>query len=147
MIYESISLDLGNKLVKFACIKAIENEITICVSIFDNHAHLKCFHRMDSTSCGSINISQLKAKTSALLPISSAEIGRRSSQLPGNPYGNMLDILPLPGGLPIFNTESMHIGSIGISGGTPELDVKCANYAVEMIDGLSVSKSNLNGGK
>jgi len=37
----------------------------------------------------------------------------------------------LEGGLPILDKNGMHIGGIGISGATPELDARFAQVALE----------------
>lgn len=103
----------------------------IVISIFDNHGNLKYFHRMDNTSSGSIEVSQLKALTSSKFPVSTRVIAERSAKLPGNPYGSIPDMLILEGGLPIFNKAGKHIGGIGISGATPELDAKFAQAGID----------------
>lgn len=102
----------------------------IVISIVDNHGNLKYFHRMDNTSVGSIEVAQLKASTSAKFPASSQQLAARSAQLPGNPYSAIPGMLLLEGGLPIINTAGEHIGSIGISGATPELDAQFARAGI-----------------
>jgi len=113
--------------------KAIENKINIVISIYDNSGNLKYFQRMDNTSYGSIRISQLKAKTSASMPLSSKALADRSAKMPANPYSAIPDILLLAGGLPIITKDGQHIGSIGISGATPELDELCAQAGLDAI--------------
>ncbi|WP_218168306.1 heme-binding protein [Pantoea sp. B9002] len=105
----------------------------IVVSIIDNHGNLKYFNRMDGTSFGSIEVSQLKALTSAKFPVSSKTLAERSANLPGNPYAAIPGMLVLEGGLPIFNQAGAHIGAIGISGATPELDAKFAQAGIDSL--------------
>lgn len=131
-----LSLDMAKIMAQAAEKKAIENNIKIVLSIYDNHGNLKYFYRMDNTSYGSIRISQLKAKTSASFPISSKALSERSIKMPANPYIAIPDILLLAGGLPILTAEGYHIGSIGISGATPELDEICAQAGIDAIKGL-----------
>ena len=45
----------------------------------------------------------------------------------------MPGIVLLEGGLPIITKDGEHIGSIGISGATPELDGICAQAAIDAI--------------
>ena len=113
--------------------KAIENRVNIVISIYDASGNLKYFQRMDNTGYGSIRISQLKAKTSASLPLSSKALAERSANMPANPYSAIPDILLLGGGLPIITHDGQHIGSIGISGATPELDELCAQAGLDAI--------------
>jgi glc operon protein GlcG len=133
MIHMSVlSLEASKIIADAVEKKAIENGIKIVISIYDNHGNLKYFRRMDGTSYGSIRVSQLKAKTSASFPVTSKDLSERSAKIPTNPYGTIPDILLLGGGLPIF-INNQHVGAIGISGATPELDALCAQAGIEAI--------------
>lgn len=124
---------MAKKIALAAEKKATENNINVVISIYDNSGNLKYFQRMDNTSYGSIRISQLKAKTSASMPVSSKALTERSANMPANPYSAIPDILLLSGGLPIITQDGQHIGAIGISGATPELDEHCAKAGLEAI--------------
>lgn len=137
ILQKALTLDIAKKIAQAIENKAIENNINIVISIIDNHGNLKYFQRMDKTSYGSIRISQLKAKTSASMPLPSKALADRSSKMPANPYGSIPDMLLLGGGLPIMTQDGQHIGSIGISGATPELDEMCAQA------GLDAAKDDL----
>lgn len=130
---ELLTLKDSQKIADAAETKAQEKNITIVISIYDNHGNLKYFRRMDNTSYGSIRISKLKAKTSASMPVASKDLAKRSSGMPANPYSSIPEILLLGGGLPIFNSQNQHIGSIGISGATPELDEECAQFGLDAL--------------
>lgn len=134
-----LTLEMAKIIAAGAEAKAKENNIQIVISIYDNHGNLKYFQRMDNTSYGSIRISQLKAKTSASMPISSKALAEKSAKILTNPYGTIPDILTLGGGLPIFNKNKQHIGAIGISGATPELDELCAEAGLNALMETSMS--------
>ena len=51
------------------------------------------------------------------------ELSREISKATGIPFG---------GGLPIFE-DGIKVGAIGVSGGTEEEDIICAQYAIEKI--------------
>ncbi|WP_449430088.1 GlcG/HbpS family heme-binding protein [Pseudomonas putida] len=110
---------------------ARSHDYAIVISIFDNHGNLKHFHRMDGTSSGSIQVAQLKAATSARFPLSTRSLGERSAALPANPYASMPGFTLLEGGLPIMDANGKHIGGIGVSGATPELDARFAQAALD----------------
>ena len=110
---------------------AIAQGYVIVISIMDNHGNLKHFHRMDGTSSGSIQVALLKAETSARFPLSSRALGERSAAHPANPYGSLPGLTLLEGGLPIKDKNGVHIGGIGISGATPELDAQFAQAALD----------------
>lgn len=129
-----LTLDMAKKIAFATEKKAIENKINVVISIYDNSGNLKYFQRMDNTSYGSIRISQLKAKTSASMPLSSKELADRSAKMPANPYSAIPDISLLGGGLPIISKDGQHIGSIGISGATPEIDELCAQAGLDAIE-------------
>lgn len=140
MTQNSLTLEMAKIIAHAAHIKAKNHNITIVISIYDNHGNLKYFQRMDHTSYGSIRISQLKAKTSASLPISSKALADKSAKMTTNPYGTIPDVLTLGGGLPIFNQNNEHIGAIGISGATPELDELCAQAGFDALMKLFYKK-------
>ncbi|MGH8437676.1 MAG: GlcG/HbpS family heme-binding protein [Pseudomonas sp.] len=127
----SITSQMAQTMVDAAVRAAREKDFAIVVSIVDKHGNLKLFHRMDNTSSGSIQVSQLKASTSAQFPVSTKALAERSAGLPGNPYGSIPGFLLLEGGLPIMNKDDVHIGGIGISGATPELDAQFAQAAID----------------
>lgn len=93
----------------------------IVISIVDSHGNLKHF----------IQVAQLKASTSARFPLSSSSLADRSASLPANPYASLPGFTLLGGGLPIIDGDGQHIGGIGISGATPELDAQFAQTALD----------------
>lgn len=129
----SLTLEMATAIAKGAMDKAVELQLNLVICIVDNHGNTKLFHRMDNTSYGSIRISELKAKTAASMPVSSKQLAERSAGMPANPYSAIPDILLLGGGLPIFSESNVHIGAIGISGATPELDEECAAAGVKAL--------------
>jgi len=133
LLKKTLTLAMAKKIATAAEKKAIEHNLNVVISIYDNSGNLKYFQRMDNTSYGSIRISQLKAKTSASMPVSSKALAERSAKLPVNPYNAIPDILLLGGGLPIITQDGQHIGAIGISGATQELDEVCAQAGLDAI--------------
>lgn len=103
----------------------------IVISLYDQHGNLKYLRRMDDTAVGSIQVAQLKAATAASFPMSSAALAERSARQPANPYASIPGLVLLEGGLPIFDAQQHHVGSIGISGATPSLDGQFAQAGVQ----------------
>lgn len=130
---KNLSLAMAKKIADAIEEKALADNLSIVLSIYDEGGNLKYFRRMDKTSYGSIRISQLKAKTSASLPLSSNALAKRSAAMPANPYSAIPDILLLGGGLPIITADGKHLGGIGISGTTPEIDEMLAQVGLEAI--------------
>lgn len=131
---KALSLALSKAIVEAAEARAHELSLRLVIAIVDGHGRLHCFHRMDGSSSGSVEIAQRKAYTSATLPVSTRALAERNAALPGGPYGGgALPVVLLPGGLPIFTKDGAHLGGIGISGATPDLDEECARAGLAAV--------------
>lgn len=130
---KSLSLEMAKRMADSAEEKAIENKIKIAIAIMDAHGNLKYFRRMDGNNFISVRMSQLKAMTSASIPISTKALAEKNKNMENSPYSSVPGIVLLEGGLPIMTRDGQHIGSIGISGANPELDGICAQAALDAI--------------
>jgi uncharacterized protein GlcG (DUF336 family) len=127
----TITIDMAEKMADAAEAAARSKNFSIVISIFDQHGNLKYFRRMDNTSVGSIQVSQLKASTAAQFPVSTKVLAERNVKLPGQPYSSIPGFLLLEGGLPVMTKDGVHVGGIGISGATPELDAVFAQAGLD----------------
>lgn len=130
---KALSLEMAKKMVDAAEAMAIKQELKIAISIMDNHGNLKYYRRMDGNGFISVRMSQLKALTSASMAVSTKDLAKRNEGMANGPYLPVPGIVLLEGGLPIITKEGEHIGSIGISGATPELDGICAQAGIEAV--------------
>ena len=130
---QAISLGMAKKMADAAEEKAISLSIKIAVAIMDNHGNLKYFRRMDGNASISVRMASLKALTSASMPLSTKELAARNETLVNHPYLGIPGITLLEGGLAIITKKGEHIGSIGISGASPELDGICAKWGLDAI--------------
>ncbi|MBR9791330.1 MAG: heme-binding protein [Gammaproteobacteria bacterium] len=105
--------------------------IKVCIAVVDSGAHLVAFERMDGAFLGSVDIAIKKARTSALFPLESGQLGAliRSEQLTGFELSNE-NLMGFNGGVPIFAGDDNQIGAIGISGGSAEEDLAIARAAL-----------------
>jgi uncharacterized protein GlcG (DUF336 family) len=131
---KALSLQMAKKMADGAEKAAIENNVFIAIAIMDAHGNLKYYRRMDNNNFISVRMSQLKAMTSASIPISTKALADRNENIDNGPYLSVPGIVLLEGGLPIITKDGQHIGSIGISGANPQLDGICAQAAVDVID-------------
>jgi glc operon protein GlcG len=103
------------------------------IAIMDDGGNLKHFTRMDDSFGVSVRIAQLKAATSAGVPVSSRKWGELSKDVKG------LELTPgtvaFPGGLPI-TSGGKHIGGIGVSGASGDQDEQCAQVALDAVKDL-----------
>lgn len=132
---KSLTLKMAKKIADAVEEKAQELKLKIAIAILDDHGNLKYFHRMDGNNFVSVRMSQLKAMTSASIPISTKALAERNKKMDNSPYSAVPGIVLLEGGLPIITTDGQHIGAIGISGANPELDGICAQAGLDAITG------------
>lgn len=130
----ALSLSMAKKMADAAEKAAIEKQLNIAIAIMDAHGNLKYYRRMDKNNFISVRMSQLKALTSASIPISTKALAERNKNIDNGPYQTVPGIVLLEGGLPIITQTGEHIGSIGISGANPELDGICAQAALDAIE-------------
>lgn len=133
LLTKTLSLTQCQKISQAALDAAQARGLTIAIAIMDNHGNLKFFQRMDGNNLISVRMAPLKALTAASIPISSKELAERSAALENNPYLGVPGIVLLEGGLPIITKDGVHIGAIGVSGATPELDGVCAQAGLNAI--------------
>lgn len=130
---KTLSLAMAKKIANAIEAKAIEYQIKIAVAIIDSHGNLKYFQRMDDSSFISIRMSQLKAMTSASMPISTKALAERNSSMINSPYSSVPEFTFLEGGVPIITKDEQHIGAIGVSGAIAELNGACAQAGLDAI--------------
>jgi glc operon protein GlcG len=130
-----ISLDLARKISDAAEAKAKAEGWKMVIAIVDHSGQLVHFTRMDHSLLISVRLSQLKASTSADIPVST----RRFREIA---YNNAigLDMTPgttgVAGGLPIVTAAGQHLGAIGVSGGSEDQDEVCAQAGLDAVKDL-----------
>ncbi len=127
---QALTLEEAKLIADGAEEKAIELGVKIAIAIMDEHGNLKYYRRMDGNNVVSVRMSQLKAMTSSSIPISTKDLAERNAGMENKPYLAVPGIVLLEGGLPIFSKDGQHVGAIGISGATPEMDGVIAKAGV-----------------
>src|SRR5471030_1812281 len=124
---------MAKKIADAAEKKAVEKHLTIAIAIMDCHGNLKYYRRMDGNNFISVRMSQLKAMTSASIPISTKALAERNKSMDISPYSSVPGIVLLEGGLPVITKDGQHVGAIGVSGANPELDGICAQAGLDSV--------------
>jgi uncharacterized protein GlcG (DUF336 family) len=129
----SISAESAAKMVEAAVAKAKSLGVPQIVAILDESGLLKAFCRMDSAPLISIEVAQNKAYT-ALLGAPSQDFFNRIKEDPALLAGvpHIPRIVTFGGGLPIRIGETV-VGAIGVSGGSVEQDIACAQAGLDAI--------------
>ena len=128
---QSITSSMAQKMVAAAVAKAEELGIGQVVAILDESGLLKAFCRMEGTPLVSIEASQNKAYT-ALLGMPSQDFFDSIKDDPALVAGvpHLPRIVTFGGGLPIRSGDAV-VGAIGVSGGTVEQDIACAQAGLD----------------
>ncbi|MDX4956552.1 GlcG/HbpS family heme-binding protein [Delftia acidovorans] len=110
--------------------------VPINIAVLDAGAHLKGFIRQDGAVLGSIDIAINKARTSVLFQIPSEAVwdyAKPGAPAPGLENSNG-GLVVFPGGIPLFSTDGVLIGAVGVSGGAPSQDHDIAEAAVAALN-------------
>ena len=130
------ALDLATaKAIAVGCEKyAASKGWRMITAVHDTAGNPKYFSRMDGSILISVQVAQLKADTSASLPVSTRQFRELAKGIPG------AEVLPrttsIIGGLPIMTSKGVHIGGVGVSGGSEEEDEECAKKGLEAAKNL-----------
>jgi len=129
----SVTADLAAQMVAAAVAKAKALGVPQVVAILDESGLLKAFCRMDGTPLISIEVAQNKAYT-ALLGSPSQDFFNRIKDNPALLAGvpHIPRIVTFGGGLPI-RIDGVVAGAIGVSGGSVEQDIECAQAGLDAI--------------
>ena len=104
--------------------EARRNDVRVTVAVLDDGGHLLELSRMDGVHSGTVDVAIAKAKTAVLF----RQPTRNFAEALGKGVQAILSLpgmLPLPGGEP-FLVEGVLVGSIGISGASPDMDGQIA---------------------
>ena len=123
----------AKKLAERVEAEAIKAKIPVAVCIVDVHGNLVLQHRMNGAPLFSLEISERKAYTSALVRMRTDDLlklvqpGQSLYVLPSVGGGRFC---PMGGGVPLSEDGHVYAG-IGVSGGTAEEDVAIVEAALQ----------------
>lgn len=128
-----VTADSAAQMVVAAVAKAKAIGVPQVVAVVDESGLLKAFCRMDGALLISIEVAQNKAYT-ALLGAPSQDFFERIKDNPALVAGvpHIPRIVTFGGGLPI-RIDGVVVGGIGVSGGSVEQDIECAQAALDAI--------------
>ena len=119
--------------------KSRELGVDVTLSVSDENGNLKFLQKFGDAILPSIEISQNKAYTAAVLRQTTAEFGQ-IAQVGASAFGiNMTNsrLVIFGGGFPLKAKEKT-VGGIGISGGSVEEDEAIAHAVLEAFDAILV---------
>ena len=113
--------------------EATKAKVPVAVCIVDVHGNLVVQHRMNGAPLFSLEISERKAYTSALVRMRTADL--LALVQPGQPLYVLPTVAggrfcPMGGGIPLTEDGEVFAG-VGVSGGTAEQDVAIVEAALQ----------------
>ncbi|NVD34782.1 heme-binding protein [Marinobacter lutaoensis] len=128
-------LDLADArlLIEGAAHKAREIGVPMCIAVVDESGTLIAFERMDGGKVTSVTIAQDKAYTAAAARKATHEYN--AVNVPGSlTFGIHTEVggrlSSVGGGLPVVVNGEV-VGGIGLSSGTPQQDMECAQAGID----------------
>lgn len=114
--------------------EAAKAKVPVAVCITDTHGNLVLQHRMNGAPLFSLEISERKAYTAALVGVRTADLlalvqpGQSLYALPTVGGGRFC---PMGGGAPLLDDDGRLFAGVGVSGGTAEQDVAIMEAALK----------------
>ncbi|MGP4082561.1 GlcG/HbpS family heme-binding protein [Pseudalkalibacillus sp. R45] len=138
-----MNLELAKKLIESAEMEAKKIGVPMVISIVDEGGNFIACHRMDDALLVSVELAQNKAWTSVALKMPTsdlAQIAANEKELYGINTTNNGRVVIFGGGIPLYKNGQI-IGSVGVSGGSVEEDVRVAQCAVDELNDSILSGS------
>ncbi len=128
--------EVADRLIEAGIEKASEIGVPMVLAVVDVSGQLVAYRRMKDSPLISVEVAQGKAFTAAALRKTTKELAGEVQ--PGAPIYGMQNMHPgkivtFGGGYPVFS-DGVLIGGFGMSGGTTEEDMLCAEYALSQIE-------------
>lgn len=130
---ERLDIDDARILIAGATEKARDIGVPMCIAVVDESGNLIAFERMNGGKITSVTIAQDKAFTAAAARKATHEYN--AVNIPGKlAFGIHTEvggrISTVGGGLPVIVNGDV-VGGIGLSSGTPDQDMACAQAGID----------------
>jgi uncharacterized protein GlcG (DUF336 family) len=125
-------LTIAKNIAERAEAESIQRKVPIAVCVIDVHGNVVLQHRMTGAPAFSLELSERKAYTSALVRMRTADLVPLVQ--PGQPLFPLIMVSggrysAMGGGVPL-TTEGEVVAGVGVSGGTTEEDIAIAEAAL-----------------
>jgi uncharacterized protein GlcG (DUF336 family) len=116
--------------------RSLEMQVPITLSVVDAHGNLVLKHRMSGAPLISVEMSERKAYTSALLNMATKDITPLAQ--PGQRMHSITDVaggrfVAFGGGVPLLDGHEL-VAGVGVSGGTTEEDLAILESAISALE-------------
>jgi uncharacterized protein GlcG (DUF336 family) len=126
-------LSVAKNVAERAEAESTKRKVPVAVTVSDVHGNVVLQHRMKGAPLFSLEISERKAYTSALIKVRTADLV--SLVQPGQPLFPLIMVAggrytAMGGGVPL-TSEGEVLGGVGVSGGTTEEDIAIVEAALK----------------
>lgn len=131
--------EIADQLIAAGIGKAKEIGVNMVLAVVDDGGNLVAFRRMEDSFLISIDVAQGKAFSGAALRMPTSVLANAvqpGAEIYGMEMARPGKIITFGGGYPLFADGEL-IGGFGMSGGSAEEDMICAEYAISKVDGIS----------
>jgi len=131
-----MDLGLARHMVAVAVEAATSLDALVAVAVVDAGGHMVCFERMDGAEIAGPVLAPDKAYTAVAHRARTHELA--ALVMPGGPLAGMQSashgrFVCFAGGIPLWSGRRV-VAGVGVSGGTAEQDLACAEAAAEVFD-------------
>ena len=128
-----ISLEFARRSASLVEARAKEMGLPATICVLDTAGHVVLKERMTGAGVLSLEMAELKAYTSALLGMATADLPPLVQ--PGQPLYGITSasggkLVAFGGGVPLLDGDTL-VGGLGVSAGTIDQDITLANAALE----------------
>ena len=134
----TVNLDQALGIIEASKVKARELGVPMVIAVVDAGGNLVSEQRMDEALLVSIDIARNKAYTSVAVKMPTSDlagVAQSGQSLFGIHNADGGRIVIFGGGIPLKDGDKI-VGGIGVSGGSVEHDVQCAEAGVKMFESL-----------
>jgi uncharacterized protein GlcG (DUF336 family) len=134
----NINLEQALEIIAAAKEKAEDINVPMVIAVVDAGGNLVALQRMDGALLVSVDIATNKGYTAVAIKIATHKLAKLTQ--PGQPLFGIHNadggrIVIFGGGFPLEKNKEI-IGGIGVSGGSVEQDIQCAEAALERFRSL-----------
>ena len=133
-----VTLDVAKRMIEAVEKKAREIGQPMVAVVVDAGANMVALHRMDNAFLVSLDIATQKAYTAVAIQMPTHEVAplvQPGASLYGLTTTDKCRIVAFGGGFPIKDKDGKIVGGLGVSGGSVEQDMTCAEAGLAVFEG------------
>jgi uncharacterized protein GlcG (DUF336 family) len=130
----ALSLATAQRVAEAALARAAELGFAVTAAVHDDGGHLIALHRADGCALVAIDTAQVKARTAILFGTATANLPGAQPMIGIMGAAATTPLALFPGGIPL-GADGVLIGAVGVSGGTPDVDLQAAIAAADAVSG------------